>query len=108
VPAGAEATPALLAAARVLVNTTTLGMHGQPPLTLDVAHLADDAVVNDLIYVPLETPLVVSAHARGLRAVGGLGMLLHQAVPGFEHWFGQRPTVTPALREAVLKTFEPA
>ena len=108
VPAGAEASPQLLATARVLVNTTTLGMHGQPPLALDVSRLADDAVVNDLIYVPLETPLVVEARARGLRAVGGLGMLLHQAVPGFEHWFGRRPTVTPALRDAVLKTFEPA
>jgi len=108
VPAGAEATPALLASARVLVNTTTLGMTGQPPLTLDVSQLPSGAVVNDLIYVPLETPLVVDARSAGLRAVGGLGMLLHQAVPGFEHWFGRRPAVTPALKEAVLKTFEPA
>ena len=103
-PAGWADLPALLADARVLVNTTTLGMDGQPPRGLDLAPLPADAVVSDLVYVPLETPLVKAARARGLRAGGGLGMLLHQAVPGFEHWFGKRPTVTPALREAVLAT----
>ncbi|MCB1487869.1 MAG: shikimate dehydrogenase [Bauldia sp.] len=98
------ALPGLLPGARVLVNTTTLGMEGQPPLDLDLAPLADDAVVSDIVYVPLETGLLKAARQRGLRTVGGLGMLLHQAVPGFEHWFGKRPEVTPALRAAVLET----
>ncbi len=106
VPAGWEALPGLLPSARVLVNTTTLGMHGAPPLAVDVSRLPEDAVVNDLIYVPLETPLVTAARAAGLRVAGGLGMLLHQAVPGFERWFGRRPAVTPALREAVVKSIE--
>jgi shikimate dehydrogenase len=105
-PAGWDQLPDLLGRAGVLVNTTTLGMHGQPPLAIDLAPLPRDAVVNDLIYVPLETPLLVAARGRGLRAIGGLGMLLHQAVPGFEHWFGRRPEVTPALRAAVLKSIE--
>ncbi len=104
--AGWEQLPRRLASARVLVNTTTLGMHGQPLLEVDVARLPRDAVVNDLIYVPLETPLVTSARLSGLRAVGGLGMLLHQAVPGFMHWFGKRPEVTPALAAAVRKSIE--
>ena len=68
--------------------------------------LPADAVVNDLVYVPLETPLITSARVAGLRAVDGLGMLLHQAVPGFTHWFGKRPTVTPALRAIVEKSIE--
>ena len=102
VPAGAEASPQLLATARVLVNTTTLGMHGQPPLALDVSRLADDAVVNDLVYVPLETELLRAARARRLIAVDGLGMLLHQAAPGFEKWFGTRPEVTPELRDLIV------
>jgi shikimate dehydrogenase len=93
--------PALLATARVLVNTTTLGMDGQPPLKIDLAPMPQDAVVNDIVYVPLETPLLAAAADRGLRTAGGLGMLLHQAVPGFEHWFGARPEVTPELRAAV-------
>jgi shikimate dehydrogenase len=93
--------PALLATARVLVNTTTLGMDGQPPLKIDLAPMPQDAVVNDIVYVPLETPLLAAAADRGLRTAGGLGMLLHQAVPGFEHWFGARPEVMPELRAAV-------
>ena len=96
--------PSLLIGARVLVNTTTLGMDGQPPLKIDLAPLPKDAVVNDIVYVPLETELLAAAKARGLRAAGGLGMLLHQAAPGFEHWFGRRPKVTPALRAAVERT----
>lgn len=98
------ALPDLLPGARILVNTTTLGMDGQPPLDLDLATMADKAVVSDLVYVPLDTGLMKAARARGLRAVGGLGMLLHQAVPGFAHWFGATPTVTPELRAAVLAT----
>ena len=92
---------ALLADARVLVNTTTLGMDGQPPLKIDLAPMPAGAVVNDIVYVPLETPLLQQAAMRGLATAGGLGMLLHQAVPGFERWFGVRPTVSPALRAAV-------
>jgi shikimate dehydrogenase len=85
----------------LLVNTTSLGMKGQPPLVLDLARLPSDAVVADLVYVPLETALLKAAAARGLRTADGLGMLLHQAVRGFELWFGQRPQVTPELRALV-------
>lgn len=93
---------AALAGAGLLVNTTTLGMTGQPPLVLDLAALPLHAVVNDIVYAPLMTDLLVAAAARGNRAVDGLGMLLWQAVPGFEAWFGARPEVTPALRAHVL------
>lgn len=84
--------------ADVFVNTTSLGMTGQPPLDLDLSPLPDDAIVADIVYVPLETELLRRARERGLRTVDGLGMLLHQAVPGFEKWFGVRPDVTPELR----------
>jgi shikimate dehydrogenase len=87
-----------LARASLLVNTTSLGMVGQPPLVIDLTPLPADAVVHDIVYVPLETPLLAAARARGLRAVDGLGMLLHQAVPGFEIWFGGRPLVSAQLR----------
>lgn len=83
---------------RLLVNTTSLGMKGQPPLDVDLSALSPDALVSDIVYVPLETPLLKAAKARGLKTVDGLGMLLHQAVPGFERWFGVRPEVTPELR----------
>ena len=91
----------LLPRAGLLVNTTSLGMHGQPALELDVGLLPPDAVVADLVYVPLETPLLAAARARGLKTADGLGMLLHQAVRGFELWFGQRPEVTSELRALV-------
>jgi shikimate dehydrogenase len=82
----------------VLVNTTALGMiHGEP-LEMDVAHLSERTIVADIVYVPLETPLLANARRRGLRTVDGLGMLLHQAVPGFEKWFGRKPEVTSELR----------
>jgi shikimate dehydrogenase len=87
--------------ADLLVNTSVLGMAGQPPLAVDLRPLPDQAVVADIVYVPLSTPLIEAARARGLRAVEGLGMLLHQAAPGFARWFGARPTVTPALRALV-------
>lgn len=90
-----------LRGAGLLVNTTVLGMAGQPPLEPDLAGLAERAIVADIVYVPAVTPLLAAARARGLRAVGGLGMLLHQAVPGFELWFGPRPTVTPELRRLI-------
>jgi shikimate dehydrogenase len=101
---GWEALPALLRSADILVNTTTLGMRGQPELGIDLAPLKPSALVTDIVYVPLVTPLIAAARARGLRTVDGLGMLLHQAVPGFQKWFGRRPNVTPALRNAVLAT----
>jgi shikimate dehydrogenase len=91
----------LLPRAGLLVNTTSLGMHGQPPLEIDVSLLPTTAVVADLVYVPLQTELLAAAHARGLRTADGLGMLLHQAVRGFELWFGRRPEVTPELRALI-------
>jgi len=90
-----------LRGADLLVNASSLGMQGQPPLEIDLDLLPDHAVVSDIVYVPLRTPLVEAARARGLRAVEGLGMLLHQAVPSFERWFGRRPEVTLELRALV-------
>lgn len=89
--------------AAVLVNTTTQGMTGHPPLDLDLQHLPPEAVVNDIVYVPLETPLLASARRRGNTVVGGVGMLLHQARPGFKAWFGVEPEVTPELTRFVLE-----
>jgi shikimate dehydrogenase len=100
-PVAWDAIGDLLPQAALLVNTTSLGMHGQPELAIDVSRLPPQAVVADLVYVPLETALLAAARARGLRAADGLGMLLHQAVRGFELWFGQRPRVTPELRALV-------
>jgi shikimate dehydrogenase len=100
-PATWDALADLLPRAGLLVNTTSLGMRGEPPLELDIGLLPSHAVVADLVYVPLETPLLEAARARGLRTADGLGMLLHQAVRGFELWFGQRPEVTPELRALV-------
>lgn len=90
-----------LAECALLVNTTSLGMHGQPPLEIALDRLPQEAVVTDIVYVPLETELVRRARARGYTAVGGLGMLLHQAVRGFELWFGVRPEVTRELHDLV-------
>ena len=95
-----------LPACGLLVNTTSLGMTGQPPLEIMVPALPTTAAVADIVYVPLETPLLAAARERGLTAVDGLGMLLHQAVPGFEHWFGIRPDVTADLRAQVVATLE--
>lgn len=89
--------------AALLVNTTSLGMEGQPPLDLDLAALPADAVVYDIVYVPLETPLLAAARALGNPAVDGLGMLLHQARPGFRDWFGTDPEVDQVLRDHVLE-----
>ena len=91
----------LLPSSALLVNTTSLGMQGQPALEIDVSRLPAPAVVADLVYVPPDTALLSAARARGLRTADGLGMLLHQAVRGFELWFGQRPRVTPELRALV-------
>src|ERR1700716_2087734 len=100
-PVSWDAIEDLLPRAKLLVNTTSLGMHGQPMLEVDVGLLPSHAVVADLVYVPLETPLLAAARARGLKPADGLGMLLHQAVRGFELWFGARPEVTPELRALV-------
>jgi shikimate dehydrogenase len=101
VPARWSDLDGLMAEAGLLVNTTSLGMAGQPPLTIDLARLPANAVVSDLVYAPLETALLAAARSRGLHAVDGLGMLLHQAVGGFQRWFGVRPQVTEALRALV-------
>ena len=99
-PAAWNETTGLLGGAGLLVNTTTLGMVGQPPLEINLRCPAS-LVVADLVYAPLETGLLKLARDRGLRTADGLGMLLHQAVRGFELWFGQRPQVTPELRALV-------
>jgi shikimate dehydrogenase len=87
-----------LAGAGLLVNTTSLGMDRKPPLEIVLDALSADATVSDIVYVPLETPLLAAARARGLAASDGLGMLLHQAVPSFAAWAGVTPSVTPELR----------
>jgi len=96
------ATDPPLAEAALLINGTSLGMTGEPPLEIDLAPLPPEAVVQDMVYAPLETPLLAAARARGLRAVDGLGMLLHQARPGFRAWFGVEPQVDAELRDFVL------
>ncbi|KAF0231896.1 MAG: shikimate [Beijerinckiaceae bacterium] len=93
---------AALADVDLVVNTTSLGMSGQPALELDLARLKPGAVVADIVYVPLETPLLAAARARGLRTLDGLGMLLHQAAPGFQRWFGRKPVVSDRLRAHLL------
>ena len=102
-PAGAQA----LEGAALLVNTTSLGMEGQPPLDLGLDALAGQAVVMDIVYTPLETGLLARARAHGLVAVDGLDMLLHQARPGFEKWFGVAPEVDLALRREMLQDLRP-
>ncbi len=93
--------PHLLAEADLLVNATSLGMTGKAPLQVDIGPLKRAAIVYDIVYVPLETPLLAAAKARGHPTVDGLGMLLHQAVPGFARWFGATPTVTAELRALI-------
>ena len=90
--------------AALLINTTSQGMHGNPALDLDLSALPTTALVSDVIYIPLETPLIVAAKARGNPTVGGLGMLLNQARPAFEAWFGVLPDITPELRRMIEAT----
>ncbi|MBC6437794.1 MAG: shikimate dehydrogenase [Rhodobacteraceae bacterium] len=85
-----------------LINATSLGMVGRPPLNLDLTGLSPKALVTDIVYTPLETPLLRAATAMGCSTINGLGMLLHQAAPGFERWFGTTPVVDQDLRSAVL------
>lgn len=101
----AAAADALLSDAGLLVNTTSLGMAGKDgadALPADPEKLPRHAVVTDIVYVPLETPMLAAARRCGLKAVDGLGMLLHQAAPGFERWFGRRPEVTRELRDMII------
>ena len=93
---------AMLEGAAVVVNTTSLGMVGQPPLEVPLGALRPGTAVTDLVYAPLETPLLTAGRAAGCAVVDGLGMLLHQAVPGFERWFGATPRVDEAARRAAL------
>jgi shikimate dehydrogenase len=93
--------PGLLAGAELLVNATSLGMSGKAPLGIDLTPLRRDAIVYEIVYVPLETALLREARGRGHATVEGLGMLLHQAVPGFARWFGVTPAVTPELRALI-------
>ena len=93
-----------LGGAALLVNTTSQGMHGNPALDLDLSVLPTTALVSDVIYVPLDTPLLKAAKARGNPTVGGLGMLLNQARPAFEAWFGILPDITPELRRMIEAT----
>ncbi|GAB3495410.1 shikimate dehydrogenase [Curvibacter fontanus] len=99
-----EQREAALEGAALLVNSTSLGMKGQDPLTLSLDRLPKHALVCDVIYVPLETPLLAAARERGNATVNGLGMLLHQARPAFRHWFGVMPEVTPELRRQIEAT----
>ncbi|MEL6288327.1 MAG: shikimate dehydrogenase [Pseudomonadota bacterium] len=97
---------AVLPETDILINTTSLGMTGAPALECPIERLPDHAVVADIVYAPLETALLRAGRAQGLRVVDGLGMLLHQAVDGFELWFGVRPEVTPELRRLVEADLE--
>ena len=89
----------------LLANATSLGMAGKPPLDIALDRLPKHALVGDLIYIPPETPLLAAARARGNVTVNGLGLLLNQARPAFNAWFGVMPEITPALRQAIAATF---
>ncbi|WP_420407724.1 shikimate dehydrogenase [Hoeflea sp.] len=103
---GMQALPEALSGADLFVNTTSLGMDGAPAPAIDFSGMSDDALVTDIVYVPLLTPIMKMAADQGIRTVDGLGMLLHQAVPGFERWFGIRPSVTAELRNLVIADME--
>lgn len=94
--------------AGLLVNTTSLGMKGEGYIPLDMAKVRSDALVTDIVYVPLITPFLADAKAHGLKIADGLGMLLHQAAPGFEKWFGVQPKVTSQLRNMIIADMEAA
>lgn len=97
-----EALTEVLKSAGLFVNTTSLGMDGSDAMVIDFSPLADNALVTDIVYVPLKTSFLIQAEQQGFLTVDGLGMLLHQAVPGFEKWFGARPLVDPILRQLVV------
>jgi len=106
IPTGWDEITGLLGGCGLLANTTTLGMAGEPPLEVNL-RCPDSLVVTDLVYAPLTTGLLAAAQERGLRTADGLGMLLHQAVRGFELWFGVKPEVTPELRAMVEADLQP-
>lgn len=97
-----DALPEVMAGAGLFINTTSLGMDGQKSIDIDFTDLNDQAVVTDIVYVPLNTPLLLQAERQGMKVVDGLGMLLNQAAPGFEKWFGPRPEVDNDLRELII------
>ncbi|MBU4531779.1 MAG: shikimate dehydrogenase [Hoeflea sp.] len=103
---GLDSLQDLVRGADLFVNTTSLGMGGTETPHIDFTVMSDKALVTDIVYVPLETPLLSMAKRQGLATVDGLGMLLHQAVPGFERWFGVRPQVTPELRRLIISDME--
>ncbi len=101
-----ESRQAEMAKADLVINTTALGMKGQPPLPLTLEDAKPHAIIADIVYVPLETPFLAQARARGLKTLDGLGMVMHQAVPGFVRWFGKTPTVSPQLRALLVADLE--
>ena len=103
---GMDELSGFLPAADLFVNTTSLGMDGREVPDIDFTVMADGALVTDIVYVPLETPILAMARRQGMRTVDGLGMLLHQAVPGFAKWFGLTPEVTPELRQLIVEDME--
>lgn len=103
---GIDALASLLEGADLFINTSSLGMDGSEAPRLPFDRMAANAVVTDIVYVPLRTPFIIQAEQAGLATVDGLGMLLHQAAPGFEKWFGRRPEVTETLRNLVLADIE--
>lgn len=106
-PTAWESRDEALSECSLLVNTTSLGMAGQPALVVDLRSLPQSATVSDIVYVPLMTSFLQGGQARGHNVVTGLGMLLHQAVPGFERWFGTRPEVTTELHDLVARDIDP-
>lgn len=101
-----DALDEVMQGAEFFVNTTSLGMDGEAAPQIQFAGLASGALVTDIVYVPLMTPFLAQAEAAGFATVDGLGMLLHQAVPGFARWFGATPTVTPELRQLIIADME--
>lgn len=92
--------------AGLFINTTSLGMDGEAAPAIDFSPMRSDAVITDIVYVPLKTPILTQAEEQGFAIVDGLGMLLHQAVPGFEKWFGMRPVVDETLRALIIADME--
>ena len=103
---GMGALAEVMQGAGLFVNTTSLGMDGTAVPPIDFSRLAGNAAVTDIVYVPLRTPILAMAESQGFTTIDGLGMLLHQAVPGFEKWFGRRPVVDEALRSLVIADME--
>jgi len=101
-----EALPEVMSGAGLFINTTSLGMDGASVPDIDFTPMASGAVVTDIVYIPLKTPILHQAEIQGLRIVDGLGMLLHQAAPGFAKWFGRQPVVDAALRQRIIDDME--